>query len=104
MSESITFGYINAWAKGGLKSTIEEEVQLPDGIMLSGSINVPPAMAQQLIEYLSNPANADQYGTKLDLALFYKEDGKVQIGGKLTTPYKKGTTSTSTTTKARRTL
>ena len=92
---STTFGYLNAWAKNGLKTIIEEEFQLADEIVLSGSINIKPDMAQALIEYLSDPTNADQYGTKLDFALFYKEEGKVKISGKITTPYRKDTDAKS---------
>jgi hypothetical protein len=75
--------------------------------MLSGTVSLKPDQAQQLIDYLSDPANCGQYGIPLDLSLFYKEDAKVKIGGKLSSPYKKddaGKQSTSTTSKARRTV
>jgi len=106
-----TFGFVNCWAKepkdtNGLKTLIEKEFQLPDGLMMSGQVSIQPTQAQELIEYLSDPANCGQYGISLDLALFYKEDGKVKISGKLNTPYKKddAATKTSTTSKARRTV
>jgi hypothetical protein len=108
-----TFGYANCWAREpgnttGLKTLIEKEFQLPDGLMLSGKVSLKPEQAQSLIEYLSNPDNCGQYGIELDLALFYNETSKVKVSGKLTSPYKKDqqqqTTTSTTTAKARRTV
>jgi hypothetical protein len=106
-----TFGFVNCWAKepkdtNGLKTLIEKEFQLPDGLLLSGQVSIKPEQLEVLIEYLSDPANCGQYGVSLDLALFYNESAKVKISGKLNTPYKKGDagTTTSTTSKARRTV
>jgi hypothetical protein len=103
---STNFGYMNAWAKKGFKTLIEEDVQLADELMLSGQVKLTPEMAQQLIEYLQDPANCGQYGIQLDFALFYKDDAKVAISGKLTTPYVKGETTNQApaSSRARRTV
>ena len=108
-----TFGYVKAWAKepkdeSGLK-TLLNEYSIPAGIMMSGSIDIKPDMAQALIEYLQDPANCGEYGIKLDFALFYDESKSVAIGGKLTEPYKKGdgsdgTAKVSALSRARRTV
>lgn len=106
-----TFAFVNCWAKepkdlNGLKTLVEKEFQLPDGLMLSGKVSLKPDQAQLLIEYLSDPANCGQYGIELDLALFYKEEGKVKISGKLNSPYVKDATATNNNpaSKARRTV
>lgn len=106
-----TFGYVKAWAKepkdeSGLK-TLLDEYSIPSGIMMSGSVDLKPDMAQALIEYLQDPANCGEYGIKLDIALFYDESKTVAIGGKLTEPYKKGGSSTAkapASSRARRTV
>jgi hypothetical protein len=84
-----TFGYIKAWAKNTLK-TFTEEYEFDSGIMMSGNVQLNAAQSQELIEYLSDPANHTQYGVKLDFVLFYDESKSVAIGGKITTPYVKG--------------
>jgi hypothetical protein len=103
MSTQETFGYISAWSKGTL-GTLLEEYAIDKGIMMSGKVKVKEEQAQQLIEYLSNPANYDQYGAVLDFALFYDEDKPVNISGTIKTPYAKesGTPTKSATSKAKR--
>jgi hypothetical protein len=113
MANSTTFGFLKAWAKEpkdqqGFKSYTDEFV-VPDGILMSGKIDIKPSMVEALIEYLQDPTNADQYGHHLDFALFYSSDQPVTIQGKMTTPYKagdngKGTQSTPASTRARRTI
>lgn len=95
-----TFGYASVWSKEpkdskGLK-TLLEEYSLPAGLCLSGKIKIKPDMAQELIEYLQDPANCGQYGIELDIAFFYDEEKPVAISGKLTTPYKKSDNTQST--------
>ena len=104
-SNSQTFGYMKAWAKGFLDRMLKEYEA--DGILLSGKVQLKQTQVDELIAYLQDENNMGQYGLDLDFALFYKEDDKVQISGKLTTPYKKDDTSnanTTTTTRAKRTM
>lgn len=99
-----TFGYIKAWAKNTLK-TFTEEYEFDSGIMMSGNVQLNEPQTQELINYLSDPANHTQYGVKLDFALFYDESKSVAIGGKITTPYVKGegdSSSTKASSKAKR--
>jgi hypothetical protein len=113
MANSTTFGFVKAWAKepkdeSGFKTYADEYV-VPDGILMSGKIDIKPDMVDALIEYLQDPTNADQYGHHLDFALFYSSDKSVAIQGKMTTPYKagdnvKGTQSAPASTRARRTV
>lgn len=103
-----TFGYISAWSKEpkdskGLK-TLLDEYAIPNGLMISGKMKFTPTQAQQLIEYLSNPANCGQYGIEVDFALFYDESKPVNISGKITTPYVKHTESTPTKLQSRRSI
>lgn len=104
-SNSQTFGYMKAWAKGFLDRMLKEYEA--DGILLSGKVQLKETQVDELIRYLQDPANMGQYGVDLDFALFYKEEDKVQISGKLSTPYvKDGNTNanTNTTTRAKRTM
>jgi len=89
-----TFGYMKAWAKGTLK-TIMEEYEVDKGVLLSGKLQLKQAQAQELIDYLSDPANYNDYGCSVDFALFHNPDDTVVISGKLTTPYVKETNKTA---------
>ena len=103
---STTFGYMKAWPKGSIKTLLEEYV-VDDGILMSGKVQLKQLQVDELIAYLQDSANMGQYGLELDFALFFKESEKVQISGKLTTPYKKegdSTNATTTTTRAKRTM
>ena len=103
-SNSTVFGYMKAWAKGTL-AQLTNEFEM-DGILLSGKVQLKEGQAADLVAYLSDPNNMGQYGVDLDFALFFKDSDKVQITGKLTTPYKKEGESndTTTTTRAKRTM
>ena len=102
---STTFGYVNLFPKKTFATLVNEEVQLQDGIVLSGGITVKPEQAQELIEYLSDPANCGEYGIKLDMAIFYNDDKSVKFSGKITTPYVKPEgDAPKASTKARRTV
>lgn len=104
-SNSQTFGYMKAWAKGTL-ARITQEYEM-DGILLSGKVQLKETQVDELITYLQDPMNMGQYGVDLDFALFFRDADKVQISGKLTTPYVKDGNSnaaTTTTTRAKRTM
>jgi len=85
---AITFGYMKGWAKKSLES-IFAQFEIDNGLIMSGKVQLKQEQATQLIEYLSDPTNADQYGYNLDFALFFDGDKPVNISGKITTPYKK---------------
>lgn len=102
---STTFGYVNLFPKKSFATLVNDEVRLEDGIVLTGGVTVKPEQAQELIAYLSDPANCGQYGIKLDMAIFYDDSKSVKFSGKVTTPYvKPDSEAPKASTKARRTV
>lgn len=94
MTTTTTFGYMKGWAKKSLES-IFAQFEIDNGLIMSGKLQLKQEQATQLIEYLSDPNNAGQYGYNLDFALFYNGAETVNISGKITTPYQKDNASTT---------
>lgn len=96
MSDQKTLAYMNAWPKKSLE-TLTQEYDI-DGIIVSGNVKLKAQQVSDLVQYLTE-ATPDSYdNVQLDFALFYQEDGnKPPISGKLTTPYVKGSSDTSST-------
>lgn len=91
-----TFGYMKAWAKKSLEAILTQ-FEVDNGIMMSGAVQLKQEQVDSLIEYLSDTNNADQYGYKLDFAIFYDGSKPVPLSGKLTTPYVKDSNSSPAT-------
>jgi hypothetical protein len=84
-----TFGYVNVWAKGAFADDVSE-YGMHEGLLLSGNVSIKKEQADALIAYLQDDSNYNEYGAKLDIAVFYDEEKKVAFSGSIKTPYVKG--------------